>query len=139
MITFCKILGKIFSSSSTVSTYSLGHVLMMTRRTTTFTRVSLCTSETLHGSHSASHFAPQTRSRGFSFFYYVFFESQPPGKENDGTAAAEALLNTIALVAALVLTVAMALPTTVTFDELVAADARQVEVSSQGVSLPLFL
>ena len=56
-----------------------------------------------------------------SFVYFVFIN---PGQSEDPTASMEAMLNTVALVAALMLTIAFSLPLSVSFDELVEADAR---------------
>ena len=60
-----------------------------------------------------------------SFVYYVFINPTPPkGQSEDPTSSIEAMLNTVALVAALMLTIAFSLPLSVSFDELVEADAR---------------
>ena len=78
---------------------------------------------------------------GVSFIWYVFLNSAPPGCGNseDITAAVESLLNTLAFVSALILTVIMAIPMSLDYDEMEAADERCVLLLLHAGMTPNFV
>ena len=69
-----------------------------------------------------------------NFFTTVFSVEPPSAPGDDPTAGVKALLEVIALVATLMLTMACAVPTAVSFDELAEADARWVHLFMHDMS-----